>query len=90
MLLFLKSIGILILLLNFSGIAFLFYQAFFGKKENLPSKKKKGTEKKSSGNKNKDESEIKVKSGEIVSDKDDLLKDMDLSEIDNLNLDDFE
>ena len=81
-----KIIGILIVVLNIAGLGFLLYMAgvmlhekFFPKKQIIavqppPDKKK----------------EPKIVNDDIVPDEDDLLKDMDLSDLDNLNLDDFE
>lgn len=81
-----KTIGILIILVNIAGIGFLLYMAglvlkdrFFPKKQIIavqptPVRKK----------------EPKIVNDDILPDEDDLLKDMDLSDLDNLNLDDFE
>ncbi len=81
-----KIIGILIILLNIAGLGFLLYMVgmmlkdkFFPKKQIIavqkPDIKKK---------------EPKIVNDDIIPDEDDLLKDMDLSDLDNLNLDDFE
>ncbi|MBU1340284.1 MAG: hypothetical protein KKE44_08420 [Proteobacteria bacterium] len=81
-----KIIGIFIILFNIAGIGFLLYllsvmvkDKFFPKKQIIafqetPVKKK----------------EPKIANDDIIPDEDDLLKDMDLSDLDNLNLDDFE
>ena len=83
-----KIIGIIILVLNISGLGFLFYLGglrlldhFFPKEEDeqTPAVGASGAD---------------ASKGPTISDdmlpKDDLLKDMDLSDLDNLNLDDFE
>ena len=81
-----KIIGILIILLNIAGLGFLLYLAslvlkdkFFPRKQIIavqktPVKKKRP----------------KIINDDIIPDEDDLLKDMDLSDLDDLNLDDFE
>ena len=86
MLLFKQIVGVLIILLNIAGLGFVLYmggimlkEKFFPKKQILavqdkPAKKKKP----------------KIVNDDIIPDEDDLLKDMDLSDLDNLNLDDFE
>ena len=81
-----KIIGAIIILLNLAGVGFLLYilalmlrDKFFPKKQIIvvkpPPVKKK---------------EPKIVNDDIVPDEDDLLKDMDLSDLDDLNLDDFE
>lgn len=81
-----KIIGTIIIFLNIAGVGFLLYllammlrDKFFPKKQiiavqSTPVKKK----------------EPKIINDDIVPDEDDLLKDMDLSDLDDLNLDDFE
>ena len=81
-----KTIGIIILLLNIAGLGFLLYMAgqalkakFFAKKQIIavqqtPVKKK----------------QPRIRNDDIIPAEDDLLKDMDLSDLDKLNLDDFE
>ncbi len=81
-----KIVGTLIIILNIAGLGFVLYMVglflkdkFFPRKEIVvvqknPNKKKKP----------------KIVNDEILPDEDDLLKDMDLSDLDNLNLDDFE
>ena len=81
-----KIIGLIILFLNISGLGFLFYLGGLRLLERLhPSEENvKGIP---------DEDVKRPKPTEITDDmipKDDLLKDMDLSDLDNLNLDDFE
>ncbi len=81
-----KIFGTLIIVLNIAGLGFVLYMVglilknkFFPQKEIVvvqknPDKKKKP----------------KIMNDDILPDEDDLLKDMDLSDLDNLNLDDFE
>ncbi|MDA8134846.1 MAG: hypothetical protein M0T82_09500 [Desulfobacteraceae bacterium] len=82
-----KTIGIIIILLNIGGIGFLLYRAglmvkekYFKKEppspvvEEIPPAKEKGPT---------------IPTDNIIEDEDDLLKDMDLSDLDNLDLDDF-
>jgi len=81
-----KTIGIVIIVLNVAGIGFILYMAgmmlknkFYPKKQiiavkKIPKKKKKPV----------------IANDNIVSDEDDLLKNMDLSDLDNINLDDFD
>lgn len=82
-----KTIGIIIILLNIGGLGFLLYMAglmvkekYFKKEpppptvEETPPVKEQGT---------------KIPTDNIIEDEDDLLKDMDLSDLDNLDLDDF-
>lgn len=82
-----KTIGIIIILLNIGGIGFLLYRAgrmvkekYFKKEPPPPIVEKTPSVK---------EQETKIPSDNIVEDEDDLLKDMDLSDLDNLDLDDF-
>lgn len=82
-----NTMGIIILVLNTAGLGYLLYVACLHLMNYLSTKK---ALKKSS------ESSTAVKTGLVVIDdtilpeEDDLLKDMDLSDLDNLNLDDFE
>ncbi len=83
-----KIFGIIIILLNLAGIGFLLYLfAMTWKEKLISSKESLGAE--------KSESPIKKKQPQIVNDdiipeEDDLLKDIDLSDLDNLDLEDFE
>ncbi|MCK5837670.1 MAG: hypothetical protein KAH09_10420 [Desulfobacula sp.] len=81
-----KIIGITIILLNIAGFGFLLYSVgmilrdkFLFKKQIIKvqpvSRKKK---------------EPEIMNDDIVPDEDDLLKDMNLSDLDNLKFDDFE
>lgn len=82
-----KIIGILIILLNIAGLGFLLYMVgqmlkdkFFAKKQIIAAVQEPSIKKK----------QPKIVNDDIIPDEDDLLKDMDLSDLDNLNLDDFE
>jgi len=81
-----KIIGILIILLNIAGIGFLFYMAglmlkdkFFPKKQIIAVQQVKSKKRKP-----------KIANDDIIPEDDDLLKDIDLSDLDDLNLDDFD
>ncbi len=92
--LYIKIIGILIICLNIGGICFLLYMAalklkdrFFSEAssslpENLPDGNKPGRP--------AAKQPVNVDNNDIVPDEDDLLKDMDLSVFDDLDLDDFD
>jgi len=82
-----KTIGIIIILLNIGGIGFLLYMAGLMLKEKYFKKETPPII---------EEAPVAVKPKEpgitadtITEDEDDLLKDMDLSDLDNLDLDDF-
>lgn len=82
-----KIIGMIIILLNIGGIGFLLYRAGLMVKEKylkkappLPIVEKTPPVK---------EQETRIPTDNIVEDEDDLLKDMDLSDLDNLDLDDL-
>ncbi len=80
-----KTLGILILVLNFAGIGYLLYigilflwNKYFTTEEMIeshdgPAKRTKP----------------QIANDDIILDEDDLLKDMDLSDLDDLDLDDF-
>ncbi|HGY11697.1 MAG: hypothetical protein DRH34_00310 [Deltaproteobacteria bacterium] len=81
-----KTIGTIIILLNIAGLGFLLYLAglmlkekFFPKKQIIAVQQTRVKKK-----------NPKILNDNIIPDEDDLLKDMDLSDLDNLNLDDFE
>ncbi len=83
-----KIIGLLIIFLNVAGVGFLIFllitllqEKFLSQStESRPEKPLAQTEKPAPA----------IKNDDIVTDEDDLLKDMDLSDLDNLNLDDFD
>jgi len=81
-----KIIGTIIVLLNIAGLGFLLYLAGLMLKEKLfPKKQIVAVQQTRVKKKNP-----KILNDDIIPDEDDLLKDMDLSDLDNLNLDDFE
>ncbi|MDA3916622.1 MAG: hypothetical protein PF690_06585 [Deltaproteobacteria bacterium] len=81
-----KIIGISIIVLNVAGVGFILYMSgimlknyFFSKKQTIGIKNR-------STKKNRPD----IANDDIIADDEDLLKDMDLSDLDTLNLDDFE
>ena len=80
-----KIIGIIIILLNIAGLGFLLYMIGLKLKEKLSPKKQIVVAQQNSVKKK----EQKIITDDILSDEDDLLKEMDLSDLDNLDLDDF-
>jgi hypothetical protein len=81
-----KIIGILIILLNLAGLGFLLYMAGLMLKERFFPKKQISSDQQAFTR----EKKVKVIEDDIIPDDDDLLKDMDLSDLDDLNLDDFD
>jgi hypothetical protein len=81
-----KIIGIIIIVLNVAGLGFILYMAAIMLKNYFFSKKQTIAVKNRSTKKNRPD----IANGDILTDEEDLLKDMDLSDIDTLNLDDFE
>jgi len=84
--------GTFILLLNTAGLGYLF---FLGSKTLMKKfSPPKDVEQSKTGQPLKKQNTLKkqnrIQNDYIVPDEDDLLKDMDLSDLDNLNLDDFE
>lgn len=82
-----KTIGILIILLNIGGIGFLIFSVGMMLKEQLFPEE--SPEKPPSPVPDQ-KSDLDISNDDIIPDEDDLLKDMDLSDLDNLNFDDFE
>ena len=83
----LKNIfGIFILLLNAIGLGYLFFLGTRTQMENFSSTDSPSRDKTSQSLKK----QAVIQNNNIIPDEDDLLKDMDLSDLDNLNLDDFE
>jgi hypothetical protein len=78
--------GIIILLLNTAGLGYLFYLGTITLMEKISSNGTIDLGKAGKPLKKKPQ----IHNDNIVPDEDDLLKDMDLSDLDNLNLDDFE
>lgn len=78
-------LGISILVLNAGGLAFMLYMGGQAVMDHFfPREDEPETDKGSAGQ------EPEILNDHIIPDEDDLLKDMDLSDLDNLNLDDFE
>lgn len=82
-----KTIGILIILLNIGGIGFLIFSVGMMLKEQLFPEE---TPENPSSPVPDQKSDLDISNNDIIPDEDDLLKDMDLSDLDNLNFDDFE
>lgn len=82
-----KTIGILIILANIGGIGFLIYLLVMAVKAHFLSEGKLEDDTELSS---VEKARPKIVNNDIVPDEDDLLKDMDLSDLDNLNLDDFD
>lgn len=80
-----KIIGILIILLNIAGLGFLLYLLGMTLKDKISPKKQIIVAQQSAVN----EKEPEIINDDIIPEDDDLLKDMDLSDLDNLDLDDF-
>ena len=81
-----KIIGIIIIVLNVAGLGFIIYMAGIMLKNHFFSKKQIIAVKNRSTKKNRSD----IANDDILTDDENLLKDMDLSDIDTLNLDDFE
>lgn len=79
--------GILILLFNMIGLGYLFYLGAQAVLEKISAKEK--TNERTATTEKKKTPPLVLKES-IIPDEDDLLKDMDLSDLDTLNLDDFE
>ncbi len=77
--------GTIILILNTAGMGFVLYLCFIGLMHHFFPKEVEEPE----PSKNLKREEVIIDE-DIIPDEDDLLKDMDLSDLDNLNLDDFE
>ncbi len=81
-----KILGTLIIVLNIAGLGFVLYMVGLILKDKFLPQKEIVVIQKNPGKKKKP----KIMNDDILPDEDDLLKDMDLSDLDNLNLDDFE
>ena len=81
-----KIIGTLIIVLNIAGFGFVLYMVGLFLKDKFFPKRKMVVLQKNTRDKKKPD----IMNDDILPDEDDLLKDMDLSDLDNLNLDDFE
>lgn len=81
--------GILVLLFNIIGLGYLIYLGALAVFEKISSSQKIKVET-APAPAMKEKSPPLVLIDSIIPDEDDLLKDMDLSDLDNLNLDEFE
>ena len=81
-----KIIGIIIIVLNIAGLGFILYMSGIVLKNYFFSKKQTIAVKNRSTKKNRRD----IANDNIIAGDEDLLKDMDLSDLDTLNLDDFE
>ena len=81
-----KTIGILIIICNIGGIGFILFQIAMQVKEKYFPDAEPETDETAPARK----PEVDIAGDDIVPDEDDLLKDMDLSDLDNLDFDDFE
>lgn len=81
-----KIIGILIIILNVGGIGFIIFSLGMMLKEKF-SLEEQAKETKTTAPVQKND--LDIINDDIIPDEDDLLKDMDLSDLDNLNFDDF-
>ncbi len=81
-----KIIGILIIVLNVGGIGFILFNVGMILKDKYFSEKNAADEPVQASK----DKEPAIKNDDIIPDEDDLLKDMDLSDLDNLNFDDFD
>ena len=86
-----KTIGILIIIFNIGGIWFILFvigkilkDKFFFWQEQVDDTQA------SREHKTDQKTAPKISNEDIIPDEDDLLKDMDLSDLDNLNFDDFD
>ncbi|MFH2058069.1 MAG: hypothetical protein ABIJ59_04120 [Pseudomonadota bacterium] len=82
-----KIIGILIIILNVGGIGFIIFSLGMMLKEKFSLEEKQAKEVNAVP---AQKSDLDISNDDIIPDEDDLLKDMDLSDLDNLNFDDFE
>lgn len=85
-----KTIGILIIILNIGGIGFIIYSVGMLLKEKYFPEEKPVEETTDDKPVPDQKSDLDISNDDIIPDEDDLLKDMDLSDLDNLNFDDFE
>lgn len=81
-------VGAIIIFLNMAGLGYLFYIGISGFVENNDAEEQEGFDNIDRPPINKDQSVIIDE--DIIPDEDDLLKDMDLSDLDGLDLDDFD
>ncbi|MFH2093223.1 MAG: hypothetical protein ABIJ31_12750 [Pseudomonadota bacterium] len=81
-----KIIGTLIIILNIGGIGFIIFSLGMMLKEKFSLDEQDQSKKVVPAHK----SDLDISNDDIIRDEDDLLKDMDLSDLDKLNFDDFE
>ncbi|MCP4021825.1 MAG: hypothetical protein GY729_08285 [Desulfobacteraceae bacterium] len=81
-----QTIGILILIMNLAGLSYLAYLGIISLKKKYFFKRNRHLEQKPRVKKTKKD----VVDNDLIQDDDDLLKNMDLSDLDNLDLDDFD
>jgi hypothetical protein len=84
--LLIKILGIIIIVLNVAGVGFMLCMTGIMLKNHFFSKRQTIAVKNRSTKKNRPD----ISNDDIIADEEDLLKDMDLSDLDTLNLDDFE
>lgn len=82
-------IGTLILLFNIIGLGYLFFKGFQTLRERFFKGSASQADSKNLGSSLK-KRPVVVNENDIIPESEDLLKDMDLSDLDKLNLDDFE
>nr|WP_319493064.1 hypothetical protein [uncultured Desulfobacter sp.] len=82
-------VGTLIILLNMAGLGYLFFIGIAEFFDNQDEKEQKSFSHNVVTPKKHSEQPVVIDEN-IIPDEDDLLKDMDLSDLDNLDLDDFE
>ena len=81
-------VGTVIILLNMAGLGYLFFIGIAGFLENREENEQANFKNVIEPKKHMDQPVVIDEN--IIPDEDDLLKDMDLSDLDNLDLDDFE
>lgn len=82
-----KIVGSFLIVLNLCGLGFVLYCIFLKIKDSLLSKK--SIDEPITTKPVREKNSVII-NDDIIPDEDDLLKDMDLSDLDDLNLDDFE
>jgi hypothetical protein len=84
-----NGIGIVVILLNLIGLLYLLFIGFRNIANNYKKDLNKIKIQPKSGEKEKSEN-INIITEKIIKEKDDMLDDLDLSDFDDLNLDDFD
>jgi hypothetical protein len=85
-----KIIGIIIIFLNIAGFGFLLYMVGIILKDKFFHNKKTIAVRQTPVKTKKPEKEPAIVNDDIIPDEDDLLKDMDLSDLENLDFKDFD